>query len=485
MDLRKLSAHLRSKLKRYYSEILTLNLVLGDVVAITLSILLGYFIYHQIDIELFGFRTVPQKFHIYLKLSAFFNTSLVIIFGLLGLYKRQVSILNIEETKKIFKGVAIGILLFFMVTFYAKIPYFSRLIMTYSLIFMLILINVERFLIYKLYQYLHLKGVGVKNILIYGAGETGQLLAKRLVNSPVLGFLPVGFIYDDINQKSKIINGGTFANPKYLPIFGRLKNLETIVKDNKVDEIFIATPSCKIENIFNVIRKCEELRIRYSFVPNLFGIKIQNIAYKMIGNIPLLTLKEHKINYINKVTKRCFDIVFSAIVLTIFSPLFLIISILIKRDSKGPLIFKQERVGKDGKLFEMHKFRTMYVDSPIYTWGPKTINDPRITKFGKFLRRTSLDELPQFWDVLGGNMSVVGPRPEMSFIVKTYNELHKERLRVQPGITGLWQISGDRGKEIHEDINYDLYYIENMSILLDIVIILRSIGVSIKGVGAF
>ena len=127
----------------------------------------------------------------------------------------------------------------------------------------------------------------------------------------------------------------------------------------------------------------------------------------------------------------------------------------------------------------------MYVDSPKYAYCPKLIKDPRITKFGKFLRKTSLDELPQFWSVLKGDISIVGPRPEMQFIVKSYNELQKERLKVKPGITGLWQISGDRGKEIHEDINYDLYYIENMSILSDIVIILRSVGVAIKGVGAF
>ena len=472
-------------LKKYYPKIITPALVLADIIAITASLLLAYYIYHQIDIEILGMRTSQQPFHLYIKLSIFFNIALITIFERLGLYKRHMSILNIEEMKKIFKGVVLGALLLFMTTFYSKDLSFSRLITSYSVIIMFVLINAERFLFFKLHQYLHLKGIGVKIILIYGSGEVGRLLAKRLMHSPRLGLLPVGFIDDDVNRTGKKINGGTFANPKYLPIFGGLDDMETTVRNNKVDEVFIAMPSVENGGVFNVVEKCREIKIKYSFVPNLFGLKVQKVAYEAIDGIPLLSLKEHKINQVNTFIKRGFDVIFSVIALVILSPLIVIISILIKRDSKGPVIFKHERVGKKGKFFEMHKFRTMYVDTPKFAYCPDNSNDPRITKFGRFLRKTSVDELPQFWNVLKGNMSVVGPRPEMPFIVDTYNELQRERLAVKPGITGLWQISTDRGGQIHDDIDYDLYYIENMSILLDVVIILRTIAFAIRGIGAF
>lgn len=471
--------------RKHYLKFITLLLVLTDFIVIIFSFLLGYYIYHQVEIELFGLRTTSQPLHIYFKLSIVFAISLIIIFERLGLYKKHMSILNIEETRKIIKGIALCTFLFIMGIFFLKITfYISRLITIYSVFIMWILLNSERFLFFKLQQYLHLKGIGVKNTLIYGAGEEGSLLAKRLVGSPRLGYLPVGFIDDDICGKDKQINVATVANPKNLLIFGGLDSLEKMVKENKIEEIFIAMPSARSMKINRIIRKCKELNIKYNVIPNLYGLNIQKVTYKMIDNIPLLTVKNHKINYTMIVLKRFFDILFSIFALIIFSPLILIISILIKISSKGPIVFKQKRVGKDGNLFLMCKFRTMYEDTPKYAYGPKNTDDPRITEIGKILRRTSLDELPQFWSVLKGDMSIVGPRPEMAFIVESYNDLQRERLKVKPGITGLWQISGDRGGEIHDDINYDLYYIENMSILLDFIVILRSVGVVIRGVGA-
>lgn len=470
---------------KLFPKIITPVLVFSDLAVVIISFLLGFYIYHQFEIELFGLRTISQPLHIYLKLSILFGITLVIIFERMGLYKNQMSILNIEETRKIFKGIFLCTFLFIMAIFFLKIVfYFSRLITIYSVFIICVLLNGERLLFFKLHQYLHLKGIGVKNTLIYGAGEVGSMLAKRLVSSPRLGYLPVGFIDDDISRKNKQINVATVANPRYLFIFGGLDSLERVVKENKVENIFIAMPSVKSVKINRIIRECQELKIKYIVIPNLFGLNIQRVAYTMIDSIPLLTLKEHKVNYANIVLKKFFDILFSALALIIFSPLILIISILIKIDSKGSIIFQQNRVGKDGKLFIMYKFRTLYVDTPKYANCPRNINDPRITRIGKILRRTSLDEAPQFLSVLKGDMSIVGPRPEMPFIVKSYNGLQRERLKVKPGITGLWQISGDRGGEIHDDINYDLYYIENMSVLLDFIIILRSVGVVIRGVGA-
>ena len=156
----------------------------------------------------------------------------------------------------------------------------------------------------------------------------------------------------------------------------------------------------------------------------------------------------------------------------------------VKLDSPGPIIFRQRRVGKDGVEFDFFKFRSMYVSSNPYAQTPQHSGDPRITRVGRFLRRSSLDELPQFWNVVRGEMSLVGPRPEMPFIVATYNEEQRERLKVRPGITGVWQISAVRGEPIHANIEYDLFYIEHRSLLLDLIIMIKTLFTAIRGIGA-
>jgi lipopolysaccharide/colanic/teichoic acid biosynthesis glycosyltransferase len=182
--------------------------------------------------------------------------------------------------------------------------------------------------------------------------------------------------------------------------------------------------------------------------------------------------------------KRAFDISFSVLALVAFSPLFLIIALLIKLDSKGPVFFKQNRVGQNGGNFSMLKFRTMSVDAEAYAETPKDPKDPRITRLGRFLRSTGLDELPQLFNVIGGSMSIVGPRPEMPFIVEKYNDLERQRLKARPGITGLWQVyARTENLPIHHHIEYDLYYIENFSILLDLVIVLETIPTAILRTG--
>jgi lipopolysaccharide/colanic/teichoic acid biosynthesis glycosyltransferase len=168
----------------------------------------------------------------------------------------------------------------------------------------------------------------------------------------------------------------------------------------------------------------------------------------------------------------------------LLSPVFILLALLVKLNSKGPVIFLQKRVGLNGKRFLFYKFRSMYMDAPVYAVTPQSGRDTRITPIGRFLRRTSLDELPQLWSVFKGQMSLVGPRPEMPFIVAKYNDLQRQRLNVKPGITGLWQISADRKNAIHENMDYDIYYINNQSFLLDVVILLRTVWSCVRGVGA-
>ncbi len=164
------------------------------------------------------------------------------------------------------------------------------------------------------------------------------------------------------------------------------------------------------------------------------------------------------------------------------APVFLLLALLIKVDSRGAVLFRQERIGQNGKPFGMYKFRTMYTDAVPYDYSPCESSDPRITRIGKFLRRTSLDELPQLVNVLQGNMSLVGPRPEMPFIVQQYTERHRQRLQVKPGLTGLWQLSGDRAFLIHENVEYDLYYIQHRNFFMDLAILLHTSIFAMRGI---
>ena len=459
---------------------ITIALLFSDVVAILASIYAGYVFYHLI-----GIGVGRQPAELYIKLSIGSVIVMIVIFELVGLYEHELSILNIQEIRKIVKATLIGLLLFFFLTFALKNISFSRLIISFSAFFLTILVSFERLFFYKLHQKLQLRGFGVSRVLVYGAGEVGQLLLKRLFQSPALGYLPVGIIDDDEKKVGKILKSSSSETKFALPILGTINDFEKIAKELAVDELFVTITALHSQKFAEVISKCRKVGVNYKFVPNLFDLKVQKILVTGIDGIPLLSIKEPKINPVYALLKRMFDIIISLLAMIVLSSFMLIISWIIKKDSPGPVIFKQKRVGRYGKEFNFFKFRTMHTDVKPYDWTPTSLEDNRITKFGKFLRRTSLDELPQFWNVLKGEMSIVGPRPEMPFIVETYNEIQRDRLNVKPGITGLWQISADRGKQIHENIEYDLYYIDNCGFLLDLVIIIRTLYFAVRGIGAF
>jgi len=455
-------------------------LLIADIFSIAFAMFCGYWFYHLIDIG-----AGPQPLELYIGLTFAAEIVMLVIFQLVGLYEPELSILNIAEVRKIFKATLIGLLVFFFLTFYMKNVSYSRLIITFSAGFLFAIMSFERLILYKIQKKLHARGFGVKRALIYGAGEVGRLLLKRLMQSPALGYLPVGFMDDDPAKNGKVIISDNSTNTTSLPVVGNFNDFTEVVKNYNVDEVFMTITSMHTDRFAQVIHKCRELDLDFKFVPNLFDLKIQKISVVGIDGIPLLSVKAPKINSFYVFFKRIIDIILSVLSLIITSPFFLIISLLIKRDSPGPIIFKQKRVGIRGKIFTMYKFRTMWNDSEPYDWTPTSLEDKRITPFGKFLRRTSLDEIPQFINVLKGDMSIVGPRPEMPFIVEKYNEIQRDRLIVKPGITGIWQISADRGKQIHDNIEYDLYYIDNCGILLDLVIMIRTIYFAVRGLGAF
>ncbi|HRK02575.1 MAG TPA: sugar transferase [Oligoflexia bacterium] len=466
------------RLRPYYAFLITLAQTVADLSAVAVSFWFGYYVY------IGSGAPAPQTPSEYWLIVAMAVGCYFLIFRILNLYEREISLLNVEELKKIFMATIWASFLFFGLAFYIRSVSLSRIMITVSIVTAGLLVYLERILFYRLHIWFHENGFSRENVLVYGAGYVGKHLVKRLSSSPGLGYLPIGFMDDDSQRFGQIV---TFKDggPRHgLLVFGGLDDLERVVKENQVREVFIAMPNATYERNLEIINKCRALGVSFSIVPNAYQQFVQKISATEIGGIPLLRNKSRKDTLGYLVAKRVLDFFISSLLIVALSPLLMVFSILIKIDSRGPVIFKQKRVGLRGKEFSFYKFRTMRVDAPKYALTPQSTDDPRITRVGRWLRRTSLDELPQLFNVFRGDMSLVGPRPEMPFIVEKYDELQRERLSVKPGITGVWQISCVRGEPIHENVEYDLFYIEHRSMLLDIAILLKTIAGVVRGIGA-
>jgi exopolysaccharide biosynthesis polyprenyl glycosylphosphotransferase len=402
----------------------------------------------------------------------------VLIWG--GTYKRQSSMSHVMWLKELTKYSLIGFGGAILTSFFVKLLLVGRLQAVFTFVIMLPAILIERAAIDRIWTLFVVERFLRRRIVIYGAGTTGKRLAKSITKNPKLGYRILGF-FDDTKKAGNVV----MANP-YPILGGKEKFVAFVSKKRKViDEVHIAMPAASGRAIKGVMKVCDQVRIPFKFVPNVNDLMLHRLDQEQIDGIPLFSIGELRISLLNRVVKRIFDLLFSVPMLLLSLPAMGVVCLVIRRDSPGPAIFRQKRVGFKGREFTMYKFRTMYDYTPPYFWHPQKNRDPRITRVGRFLRKTSLDEFPQFWNVLRGDMSIVGPRPEMPFIVKTYNAYQRERLNAKPGITGLWQISGDRSLPIHENIDHDLYYIQHQSLLLDILIILQTVWFAlIRGVGA-
>jgi lipopolysaccharide/colanic/teichoic acid biosynthesis glycosyltransferase len=255
-----------------------------------------------------------------------------------------------------------------------------------------------------------------------------------------------------------------------------------LIEQLDADMVVIAIPTISHDRFLRVYLECQAAGVTVTSVPNQAISSDQFNDYIDMDGFFLQTIGASKSKDLYEATKRAFDIVAAAALLVMVAPIFAVLSFLIPRDSAGPVFFRQKRVGRNGKLFEVLKFRSMRTDAPAYAVSPDKSYDPRITRLGRFLRKSSLDELPQLINVMRGDMSLVGPRPEMPFIVEGYNERERGRLSVKPGITGLWQISADRNFPIHENLLYDLYYVRFRNFFMDLAILLHTAVFAMRGV---
>ncbi len=327
-----------------------------------------------------------------------------------------------------------------------------------------------------------------KRILVIGAGSSGQRVAQKIQSQVWTGLHLEGFVDDDDDKQGKTIEGA--------PVLGKLTEIIPLVHKHSIDHVVFALPLSAHQALKEAVRMLYESPVRVFVVPDVLDLAFFRVTMEDWDGIPVMGLKEPVISGFNRVVKRLFDLTLATITLLALWPVMLIIAIAIKLDTPGPAILKQERVGENGKIFKVYKFRSMVQDADKMlpevlkeTEDGKIIHkqkdDPRITRVGKFIRRTSLDELPQLVNVLKGDMSMVGPRPELPFIVQTYESWQHKRFAVPPGITGWWQIHGRSDKPMHLHTEDDLYYISHYSPLLDIEILIKTVGVVLRGKGAY
>ncbi len=449
-----------------------------DAIAVFFSIIAGYYSY-------FIFPFICVKLHpiiFYIKMGIFIVPLMVVVLYVYGLYKYVPSPLNINEFEKIIRAIIVGFSVLFMLTFFLNIKVISRMILLLSIGYSILFVSLFRYFVLKIEKKKNIYTTRVINVLIYGATDVGRELLNQLVKTPRITYNIIGFI-DDEKEKGYEINSGSLNYPCKAKVLGSIEDIETIIKNNKIDTVFIALPKEKYKKIEDVYENIMHYIDSVFYVPLVYHVSGEILSVAFVGSLPLIGSAKIFFPLYYRILKRVMDIVLSLFALILLSPVLLLLMLIIGLYDGFPIIFKQKRIGKRGREFCIYKFRTMRKNVNPYGITPSTIKDERITPIGRILRKTGLDELPQLLNVLKGEMSLVGPRPEMPFIVKERKEkYYKYRFSVNPGITGLWQISKDRHLQIHENLEYDIYYVQNANIFMDLAILILTAFSFNKGV---
>ncbi|MGD8736826.1 MAG: undecaprenyl-phosphate glucose phosphotransferase [Anaerolineae bacterium] len=472
-----------------YRRLLSTAVAITDVFLINLAFAIAYWLRYGLQ----WFAAVDEAnfvpYTTFIPISLALTILLFIIYRLGGVYNMPRGASWFDEVYRIATGTATGIILiiFVLVLFFQPTLY-SRLIFFYAGILITIFLSISRLGKRFLRNRLRKRGLGVDRLMIVGAGEVGRTVMRNVVAQPVLGYHVVGFVDDDPDKGQTDI--GRFK------ALGNTSNIPRLVKELAIDEVIITLPWMYHRKIVSIVAQCEREQVRVRIVPDIFQMTLSHLDVEDLGGIPMIGVRDISISGSRQFMKRAMDVVISLVSLIFLAPLFVLLSIIIRLDSPGPSIFRQIRVGKGEQLFSCFKFRSMRVGAeeekdtlldknevsgPVF----KMRDDPRITSVGRFIRRTSLDELPQLFNVLMGHMSMVGPRPAIPSEVQRYQPWHKRRLEVAPGITGLWQVSGRSELTFDEMVLLDLYYIENWSPLLDLQILFRTIPKVLLGEGAY
>ncbi|MCX6812620.1 MAG: undecaprenyl-phosphate glucose phosphotransferase [Candidatus Berkelbacteria bacterium] len=441
-----------------------------DAAMIVVSFVVAYYLRIKA-----GFLPVESNvsFRQYLLYVLYLLPFWLLIFALNGLYKISRNRNYFNDLYKIFYANAFVLLSFIVIIFFGRAFFFSRLILVLVLLISVIAVFLGRLIVTEFQRYLYRFGWGVHRIIIIGNNEVSQTLANKIKSEKKLGLKFAG-----------IVNGLGAGGSRQSKILGNVDDLPEIIKKYHPDEIILTDVSINREKILDIIQACSDANISFKFISDVFSIVTTATNASVLGGYPVMELKTVALDGWGRIAKRIFDIIAATISLLIISPIYILIAIIIKITSRGPIYFRQQRVGRDGKSFTFYKFRSMYTDLCDWTekgkkWTTAADTKTRVTPIGRILRKTSLDEIPQFYNVLKGDMSFVGPRPELpAFVEKFQKEIpdYFRRHRVKSGLTGWAQVNGLKGDtSIPERIRFDIFYIESWSFWFDLKIIIRTI----------
>ncbi len=457
------------------SRRLSIILLMADIVGYGLCWKLAYFIREMLN-PWMGPINVSTP---YMKIFPLVVAVAIANCAIFGLYIHRKRLSSLNRPSLILRVSYHWLLYIIVIGFFFKELDLGRSVILIASLLGCLYISFSRTLLKYLKQQAINRGQGAVKCIVIGEGKLAEQVRLTLEKHPEIGYDLLGYV----NPSSRS-NVPTDWNG--LSCLGDAVDIRRILRRHNVEEVFLAIAELDQEEQLELLDLAEYPGLRVHVVSDIFDVITEKAKGVEIANFPVITLNDGHLPLHQAILKEMLDYT-AAVAGVIIWMLFFHwwIALVIRMDSKGPIFFRQVRVGRDGKKFQILKYRTMRIDADKYAVAPTAEDDPRVTKFGRWLRKTSLDELPQLWNVLCGEMSMVGPRPEMPFIVKKYQIWEQRRLDVKPGVTGLWQVIGRKNLPLSLNMQYDLYYIKNQSFLLDIEILLKTIPAVLKGKGAF
>lgn len=453
------------------------------------AFLLSYYLRYRVQFLQPVDEANDAPFSPYLPYAALFAGLMMLSNHGAKLYREQRGRTWWDEVFSIGNSTTNAALVVMALSFLLRPLVFSRLLIVQAALLVIVLQGIWRLVLRGVQNEMRRRGIGVERVLIVGAGDVGRSVLQTILARPDLGYKVIGFVDNDPDRASTDLGRVT--------ALGTVDNLPHILEHQPVDTVIVTLPWHVHRQILTIVRQCEQKHVRVRTVPDMFELSLNQVQVEMLGGIPLLGLNGGaQLQTSSRLIKRAIDILLAMLVTPFAGLIMLMVALAIRLDTPGPIFFSQDRVGLNGKLFKVYKFRSMIQNADalradlIRQTGedprhPKLVNDPRITRVGRWIRRFSIDELPQIWNILRGEMSWVGPRPAVPAEVELYESWHRQRLRVLPGLTGLWQVSGRNQVPFEEMCLMDIYYIENWSLGLDLQIILRTVPHVLLAHGAY
>lgn len=451
--------------------VFVLTLALFDALMAFLAIALAYWLRRWVP-----WPTEPQNMGLFQSYGSFFLThvvSILLVFAFSGLYQIVRTSSRIDEFYNILASTTVGTLVGLALSSLlfknsALETDYSRGMVAYGWFFTILFVAVGRLLHGKLRSSLRRRGFGCDRLLIVGAGEVGRMIFQKVQSNPGMGYEIIGFV----------TTNGDMDLPPGAEVLGQAGELAPLIELHHIDEVIIALPEATHQEILMLLSECDRGKVTVKVFPDVFQIMASQVSIGDMGGLPLLTVRDIALSGWRRTAKRLMDIVGAVCGLVLLSPLMVLVAVMIKLDSPGPVFYVQERMGLDARPFQMLKFRSMRQNAEQEGPGWTVEDDPRVTRLGNLIRGLNVDELPQLINVLLGEMSLVGPRPERPIYVNQFRRSiprYMDRHLEKAGMTGWAQVNGLRGDtSITERTKYDLWYIENWSLLLDVKILIRT-----------